>query len=229
MGIYSEGFADILRLIGRQIVGSEKASRGTSRAERKAAGAAETARLKREQQAGGAVLSSLVLFAAIGAAVTAGFTRGRRVNWLSVSRPEALQQAFFSGPPWVVACAEADGSKPALLAELAKLEDDRLPSTLRLGVLDCRETLPSSGLSVAKRFGLSADVSRPGEKGKWREPVLMLAANGLAPAQLPRPVAVGAQAANLARHLQHALRALASVRVGSSATAIAPSATAASS
>ena len=101
------------------------------------------------------------------------------VELLSAADGAALKAVFFSGAPWLVQCGTrtdlaAAASDPSLgLHEVVERALLSLPTECRVGLLDCRQKLPS-GKTVLERFKLDGAVA----------PTLIVAANALPPAQV---------------------------------------------
>lgn len=194
-GPMAQGFFDIARLIGKGVLfsSSAKSAKTLSRAERKAQGAVDTARLRREELAGlGVLLAFVALPVALYAAHTLGLGKGGvSIEKLRVSDAAALDVAIFGGPPWLIECTAAGAS--AVLREAAASARELLPDGLRVATLDCGGDLPSGG-TVRKRLGLAR---KPPAAGL---PQLLLASSGLPPRALPADALRSAAA--LGRHLK---------------------------
>ena len=193
-GPMAQGFFDIARLIGKGVLfsSSGKSAKTLSRAERKAQGAVDTARLRREELAG---LGVLLAFVALPVALYAAHTLGLGKGGVSIERltssDAALDVAIFGGPPWLIECTAAGAS--AVLREAAASARELLPDGLRVATLDCGGELPSGG-TVRKRLGLAR---KPPAAGL---PQLLLASSGLPPRALPADALRSAAA--LGRHLK---------------------------
>ena len=102
-GEITQGFWDIVRLAGRAVLGggthSTKPVKGEklSRADRKAQGAVETAKLRKENMAGLAVLGSLALLVIASFAAQASGGSPQRVSTISASDSKSLRRLFFGG------------------------------------------------------------------------------------------------------------------------------------
>ena len=109
----AQGFFDIARLIGKGVLfsSSGKSAKTLSRAERKAQGAVDTARLRREELAG---LGVLLAFVALPVALYAAHTLGLGQGGVSIEKlrasDAALDVAIFGGPPWLIECTAAGAS-----------------------------------------------------------------------------------------------------------------------
>lgn len=171
------------------IVGSDQSSvTKLSRAERKAQGAAETVRAKKEMRAGMMAIGSvvvLILASIVYQVLGGGGPPAQRIDVLPTTDAAKLRAILFGAEPWVIECS---GSGESLLRVAAGQR--LLPDGLRAGRLDCAAPLPA-GLSLLKRFKLS-----PPSSGR---PLLLQAGHGL-----PAPLPVGKQpsAPSLVRHLK---------------------------
>lgn len=167
---------DILRLVGRAVVGGEPARAGKlSREERKTQGASETARLKKEMAAGSAVLGAVLLLIVACFVAQANSSDGaaQAVESLPAEAPK-LRRAIYGGAPILIECRRSrdDSSLVQLLAAKG-----RLPQGLRAATLDCLTPILGSASVEAfvPRFELSL-----------RAPLLVLAGGGL---RKPRQIA----------------------------------------
>ena len=194
-GPMAQGFFDIARLIGKGVLfsSSGKSAKTLSRAERKAQGAVDTARLRREELAGlGVLLAFVALPVALYAAHALDLGKGGvSIERLTSSDAAAFEVAIFGGPPWLIECTAAGAS--AVLREAAASARELLPDGLRVATLDCGGDLPSGG-TVRKRLGLAR---KPPAAGL---PQLLLASSGLPPRALPADALRSAAA--LGRHLK---------------------------
>ena len=158
----AQGFFDIARLIGKGVLfsSSGKSAKTLSRAERKAQGAVDTARLRREELAG---LGVLLAFVALPVALYAAHTLGLGKGGVSIEKlrasDAALDVAIFGGPPWLIECTAAGAS--AVLREAAASARELLPDGLRVATLDRGGELPSGG-TVASGSASRGSRRRPG-------------------------------------------------------------------
>ena len=143
---------------------------------------------------------------------------GGGVVLLDPSRDAAqVGRAFFGGDPWLVLCTDSLnrtyvdglGYKTAGPGEAAPLPDLFRAATgkvlargIRVGLLDCNATLPSSGLTSYQRLRLKgAGVPPPADPAaRGAHPVLFLAAGGER-AQRIQPQYLANPKWNLARHV----------------------------
>ena len=95
-GPMAQGFFDIARLIGKGVLfsSSGKSAKTLSRAERKAQGAVDTARLRREELAG---LGVLLAFVALPVALYAAHTLGLGKGGVSIEKLRASDAALDEG------------------------------------------------------------------------------------------------------------------------------------
>lgn len=196
MGPLAQSVVDIVRLIGKAIVGGEKSSAGggvkLSRAERKGQGAAETLRAQRELNAGLSVISAVALL--IGAAFVFQIRGGggpapQPIEVLVASDASALRAALFGVAPAVVECSSPRASGPSLLQEAAA--ERLLPDGLRTLTTECDRPMTQGGPSLLERFSITAPAT-------IASPLLLQAGR-----ELSAPMAVGrhSSARSLVRHL----------------------------
>lgn len=198
-GPIAQGVMDIIRMIGRAIVGGGdagsigKTASKMSRAERKNQGAVETVRSERELHAGlGVVGGAALLVVAMFIFEARGGTNApvaQPIDTLAVTDTAVLRTALFGAEPWVIECTGSSKGK-SLLREAAAQR--LLPDGLRAGSLDCKQALPG-GASLLERFQLTAPSSPKAP------PLLLLAGHGL---RAPAPLGKQGSASSLVRHLK---------------------------
>lgn len=190
-GPIRQATVDIVRLIGRLIVGAEPASAGkVSRAERKGKGAAETRRASRELFAGSAMVGTVAVLIVGSFAMQARGAAPQRIETLRPADTVVLRGALFGAAPLVVECTGVS-SGVSVLREAAAQR--LLPAGLRAASLEC-DTPLAGGSSTFKRFGVPRGSSSA-------PPTLLLAGNGqAAPTSVPRSQL--RSAATLVRYLK---------------------------
>ena len=148
-----------------------------SRAERKAQGGADTARLRREELAGlGVLLAFVALPVALYAAHALGLGQGGvSIEKLRASDAAALDVAIFGGPPWLIECTAAGAS--AVLREAAASARELLPDGLR-----SRRSTSAASCRRAAPWQAARPARKPPAAGL---PQLLLASSGLPPRALP--------------------------------------------
>ncbi|KAG7388315.1 hypothetical protein PHYBOEH_007894 [Phytophthora boehmeriae] len=118
------------------------------------------------------------VIAAVGAIVLALFgsaflqfsTSQDHVYRLEVTDSVLMERVFRSGEPWVVLCSRPDDELPEVFDKVST----RLAGKSFVGVFDCSQTLPDSGMSVFKRYGIKRSIS----------PTVFTVANGEKPKQV---------------------------------------------
>ncbi|KAL3906836.1 MAG: hypothetical protein SGPRY_010398 [Prymnesium sp.] len=144
------GFFDIVRLVGRGLLGGASSSRGgkkASRSERKAQGSVDTARLRREELAGFSLLGGVLLLIIGSFLAQLGLLSPRPPAPLALSAASpSLSRSLFSGDAALIECEPLAALREAMALRL-------LPASLRVASLDCDAALPS-GRSTRERFGL---------------------------------------------------------------------------
>jgi len=195
-GPIAQGVVDMIRLIGRAIVGRNDANgkmgSKMSRAERKTQGAAETARSAQELRAGSSVIGAAALLVVamfvLEARGGSNVKAAQPIDSLTPTDTEALRAALFGAAPWIIECTGQSGR--SLLNEAAA--ERLLPDGVRAASLDCAAPM-ASGTSLLERFKLTPAAS------PTALPLLLQAGHGQA-----SPVALGrhTSASSLARHLK---------------------------
>lgn len=186
-GPVAQACLDIIRLIGKAIVGGGDSRTGSklSRSERKSQGATESARADRELKAGMAVVGAVVAlivglftFQASGG----GGPPAQPIEALRVADAAAVKKALFGAMAVVIECTSPRTSGPNLLREAAS--ERRLPEGLRAVSLDCTQAVEHFQLPAPKPSA---------------SPLLLLAGQGLS-----APLVVGRHSTtqSLARYLR---------------------------
>ncbi|OWZ21325.1 hypothetical protein PHMEG_0004132 [Phytophthora megakarya] len=104
---------------------------------------------------------------------------------LEVSDSAMMERVFRSGEPWVVLCSGPDDVLPEVFDKVTP----RLAGKSFVGVLDCKQKLPS-GKSVLKRYGIKSSIT----------PTVFTVANGEKPKQVFLNYLQSSQA--LAKHVK---------------------------
>ena len=197
MGELWENVLEFVRLFGRLIVGgSSEGGRKLSRAERKAQGAVETLRARRELRAGSAlVVGVLLIIVAAFMTQALGFGSGVRpqhIEALDLTDGEAMRRVLFGAKPWVIECTSQSTGHRSMLRKAAA--EQRLPEGLGAASVTCTQPLRPGGPSLLERFDL-----RVPEATSDALPPLLLAGHGL-----PSPIVLGSHStsSSLARYLK---------------------------
>jgi hypothetical protein len=111
-----------------------------------------------------------IVVALFGSAFLQFSTSADHVYRLEVTDNVLMERVFRSGEPWVVLCSGPDDVLPEVFDKVSP----RLAGKSFVGVLDCRQQLPTSGKSVLKRYGLKSSIS----------PTVFTVANGEKPKQV---------------------------------------------
>ncbi|EGZ23644.1 hypothetical protein PHYSODRAFT_255011 [Phytophthora sojae] len=112
----------------------------------------------------------VIVVALFGSAFLQFSTSQDHVYRLEVSDSAMMERVFRSGEPWVVLCSGPDDVLPEVFDKVSP----RLAGKSFVGVLDCKQKLPTSGKSVLKRYGIRTSIS----------PTVFTVANGENPKQV---------------------------------------------
>ena len=193
-GPIAQGAHDIVRLIGKKVVGGGEVARSgkLSRAERKGAGAAETARADRECKAGLGVVGSVLflIVACFALQASGGGGSGQSIEFMRQPSQETLRAILFGASPVVIECFTPMASGQSLLREAAAAS--MMPEGLRVLSIECDAPVTAAGTSLLDRFKLPPP--QPTDP-----PLLLQAGNGL---RSPVPVGRHQSVASLVRHLK---------------------------
>ncbi|KAE9048504.1 hypothetical protein PR003_g185 [Phytophthora rubi] len=112
----------------------------------------------------------VIVLALFGSAFLQFSTSQDHVYRLEVSDSVMMDRVFRSGEPWVVLCSGPDDVLPEVFDKVSP----RLAGKSFVGVLDCKQKLPTSGKSALKRYGIRSSIS----------PTVFTVANGEKPKQV---------------------------------------------
>ena len=193
--------SDIVRVIGRAIVGAPKDLtkddyKSMSRAQRKGQGSAETLRADREMRAGMSVCGFLfVLIVAAFILQASGGTeaalkQAQRIDTLHTSDQVGIRTALFGAAPTVLECKTPHTSGASRLREMAVAH--LVPDGLRVATIECDQPITADGASLLQRFQLEAPAPTA-------PPLLLQTGHGL---RSPLVIGKHGSAASLARFLK---------------------------
>ncbi|POM57936.1 Hypothetical protein PHPALM_37488 [Phytophthora palmivora] len=130
------------------------------------------------------VAVGVIVVALFGSALLQFSTSQAHMFRLEVTDSAMMDRVFRSGEPWVVLCSRPDDVLPEVFDKVSP----RLAGKSFVGVLDCKQKLPS-GKSVLKRYGIKSSIT----------PTVFTVANGEKPKQVFLNYLQSAQA--LAKHV----------------------------